>query len=103
MPRFSNHPFLGNDPLLFVIPSEAEGPAVRHYCAPLLPAHNRHQSSPKPPGKTNLPFVIPGFQEWSAEPQIPRLRSGWQKGEGRCKERAVAEPRHFSNRNWTGL
>jgi hypothetical protein len=54
---------------------EAEGSAVRHSCAPLLPAHNLHQSSPNPHGKTNLSFVIPGFQEWSAEPQIPRLRS----------------------------
>ena len=54
---------------------EAEGSAVRHSCAPLLPAHNRHQASPNPHGKTNLPFVIPGFQEWSAEPQVPRLRS----------------------------
>jgi hypothetical protein len=26
--------------------------------------------------ETNLPWVIPGFQEWPAEPQIPRLRSG---------------------------
>jgi hypothetical protein len=52
---------------------EAEGSAVRHSCAPLLPAHNRHQSSPNPHGKTNLPFVILGFQEWSAEPQIPSL------------------------------
>jgi hypothetical protein len=68
-------PFPCNDPLLFVIPSEASGPAVRHSCAPLLPAHNLHQSSPNPHGNTNLPFVIPGFQEWSAEPQIPRLRS----------------------------
>ena len=64
-----------NDPLLFVIPSEARGSAVRHSCAPLLPAHNLHQASLNPHGNTNLPFVIPGFQEWSAEPQIPRLRS----------------------------
>src|SRR5450631_1351822 len=39
MPRFSNLPFLATT-LLFVIPSEAEGSAVRHSCAPLLPAQN---------------------------------------------------------------
>jgi len=50
-------PFPCNDPLLFVIPSEASGSAVRHSCAPLLPAHNLHQSSPH--GNTNLPLVIP--------------------------------------------
>jgi hypothetical protein len=39
-------------------------------------------TGPQPPpiitdpyGNTNLSFLIPGFQEWSAEPQIPRLRS----------------------------
>jgi hypothetical protein len=32
-------------------------------------------TSPNPHENTNLRFVIPGFQEWSAEPQIPRLRS----------------------------
>ena len=58
-----------------VIRGEASGSAVRHSCAPLLPAHNLHQASLNPQGNTNLPFVIPGFQEWSAEPQIPRLRS----------------------------
>jgi hypothetical protein len=75
MPRFSNRPFLATTLSFVVIPSEAEGSAVRHSCAPLLPAHNLHQSSPNPHGNTNLPLVIPGFQEWSAEPQIPRLRS----------------------------
>jgi hypothetical protein len=55
-------PFPCNDPLLFVIPSEASGSAVRPSCAPLLPVHNLHQS-PNPHGNTNLPFVIPGFQE----------------------------------------
>jgi hypothetical protein len=38
-------------------PSEASGSAVRHSCAPLLPAHNLHQSSLH--GNTNLPLVIP--------------------------------------------
>ncbi len=60
-------------------------------------SHNLHQSSLNPHGNTNLPIVIPGFQEWSAEPQIPRLALGMTKGEGRCKERAVAEPKHLSN------
>jgi hypothetical protein len=64
------------DPLLVVIPSEASGSAVRHSCASLLQAHNRHQSSPNPHGNTNLPFVIPGFQGWSAEPQIPPRHAG---------------------------
>ena len=76
MPRFSNRPFLANDPLLFVIPSEAEGPAVRHSCAPLLPATTSTTHHRILMENTNLPFVIPGFQEWSAEPQIPWLRSG---------------------------
>jgi hypothetical protein len=82
---------------------EAEGSAVRHSCAPLLPAHNLHQSSTNPHENTNLPIVIPGFQEWSAEPQIPRLRFGMTKGEGRSKERVVAEPRHLSKPIWTAL
>src|SRR5450631_4147471 len=69
-------PFPCNDPLLFVIPSEASGSAVRHSCAPLLPAHNLRQASPNPHGNTNLPFVIPGFQEWCAEPQIPPRQAG---------------------------
>jgi hypothetical protein len=58
---------------ILYIGSEASGSAVRHSCAPLLPAHKLHKSSPNPHRNTNLPFVIPGFQEWSAEPQIPRL------------------------------
>ena len=43
-------------------------------------------TGPQPPpiitdpyGNTNLSFLIPGFQEWSAEPQIPRLRSGYEQ------------------------
>jgi hypothetical protein len=35
-------PLLATTLSLFVIPSEAEGPAVRPSCAPLLPAHNLH-------------------------------------------------------------
>jgi hypothetical protein len=112
MSRFSNHSFIQqlpspcNDPLLFVIPSvlgfpasllspattdvvlskenhtqlteaatldrksgEAEGSAVRHSCAPPLPASARHQSA--------------------------TLSSS--------KERAVAEPKHFSNLISIGL
>jgi hypothetical protein len=50
---------------------------MRHSCAPPLPAlitfTNHHRILIETP---NTPFVIPGFQEWSAEPQIPRLRSG---------------------------
>ncbi len=34
------------------------------------------QIIPDHPGKTNLPVVIPGFQEWSAEPQIPPQHAG---------------------------
>jgi hypothetical protein len=87
MPRFGNGPFLTttlpflssrgqplfpcNDPFLVVIPSEASGSAVRHSCAPLLPGPQPPQSSPNPHGNTNLPFVIPGFQEWSADPFAP--------------------------------
>src|ERR1700730_6070040 len=68
-------PFPCNDPLLFVIPSAAEGPAVRHSCAPLLPATTSTTHRRILVENTTLPFVIPGLQEWSAEPQIPRLRS----------------------------
>ena len=42
-PFLQQPPFPYNYPLLFVIPSAAEGPAVRHSCAPPLPAHNLHQ------------------------------------------------------------
>ena len=40
-----------SDPLLFVIPSAAEGFAVRHSCAPPLPAHNLHQITHRVPWK----------------------------------------------------
>jgi hypothetical protein len=40
---------------ILFIRSEAEGPAVRHSCAPLLPACNR-PTSPNPHGNTNLPL-----------------------------------------------
>ena len=70
-PFIQQPPFPCNDPPLFVIPSEAEGSAVRHSCARPLPARNLHQSSPNTHGSTNLPFVFPRFQERSAELQIP--------------------------------
>jgi hypothetical protein len=54
---------------------EGEGSAVRHSCAPPLSAHNLRQPPPNLHGNTNLPFVIPGFQERSEEPQMPRPRS----------------------------
>src|SRR6267142_1745375 len=38
---------------------EGEGSAVRHSCAPLLPAHNLRQSSPNPHGNTNSPLSFP--------------------------------------------
>ena len=51
------------------------------YCgAPFVgPAPTGLQPShpPNPPGNINLPFVIPGFQEYSVEPQI---RSAALKG-----------------------
>jgi hypothetical protein len=61
---------------------EAEGSAVRHSCAPPLPAHNPCKSSQNPHGNAKLSFVIPGFQEWSAEPQISQLRFGMTKRRG---------------------
>jgi hypothetical protein len=45
---------------------------VRHSCAPLLPATTSTTHRRILMENTNLPFVIPG---WSAEPQVPRLRS----------------------------
>ncbi len=73
--------------------SEASGSAVRHSCAPLLPAHNLHPSSPNPDGNTNLPFVIPGFHERPAELQIPRLARDDKK------ESVVARKGRLLNRN----
>src|SRR5450631_663526 len=66
--------------LLFVIRSKASGSAVRQSCAPLLPAHNRHRILMKTPTSV----VIPGFQEWSAEPQIPprHAGTGWLRSPG---------------------
>ena len=49
-------------------------------CAPFVcPAPTGPQPPriiPNPHGKTNLRVVIPGFQEWSAEPQIPPRHAG---------------------------
>jgi hypothetical protein len=63
MPRFSNRPFLGTTLSLLSSRAKPSGSVVRHSSALLLPANN-------------LPFVIPGFQEWSAEPQIPPRHAG---------------------------
>src|SRR5271169_2882328 len=60
----SNQFLLETPSLLFVIRSEAERSAVRHSSAPLLPAHNLHESS----------RII--LEEWSAEPQIPPRHAG---------------------------
>jgi hypothetical protein len=49
-----NGPFPFNNPLLFVIPSEAEGSAVRHSDASNLPFYN------------HFPFVVPREAEGSA-------------------------------------
>jgi hypothetical protein len=43
----------------FVIPSEAEGSAVRHSCAPHLPANNLHQSSTESSWKHHPPLYHP--------------------------------------------
>jgi len=60
---------------------EAEGSAVRHSCAPLLPAHKLHQSSPNPSWKHQPPLCHSGFQGWSAEPQT-RARIATSHAEG---------------------
>jgi hypothetical protein len=69
MPRFSNRPFLATT--LSFLSSRAQRADLR--CAIRAPrsyrpttATNRHRILMH----TNLPFVLPGFQEWSAEPQI---------------------------------
>jgi hypothetical protein len=73
MPRFSNRPFLA----MTISFLSSRGQPRDLQCAIRvprpLPAHNLHPSSPNPHGSTNLPFVIPRFQERSAELQIPRL------------------------------
>ncbi len=146
MPRFSNHPFLATTlSFFFVIPSAASGSAVRHSRAPLLPAHNLHQSQHEIRGSgadlsrlrragrvvegSAVPRTTPGNRNDNEEVGFSRMirddswrlwagRSGaheWRtadplaslgmtkKGEGRCKERAVAEPRHLSKPIWTAL
>jgi hypothetical protein len=76
MPRFSNGPFLATTLSLLSSRAKPSGSAVRHSCAPLLPVHKLHQSPPNPHENTNLPIVIPGFQEGSAEPRIPPRHAG---------------------------
>ena len=102
MPRFRNRPFLSHGPLLFVIPSAAEricgSPLVGPAPTGLQPSH-----PPNPPGNINLPFVIPGFQQYSVEPQIrsaalgmTKRRGPWESKGRLLDERAVAEPRTLS-------
>ena len=55
------------------------GGAERICGAPFVgPAPTGLQPShpPNPPGNINLPFVIPGLQEYSVEPQIPSAAHG---------------------------
>src|SRR6202011_2842525 len=51
---------------------DAEGPAVRHSCAPLLPVHNLQQSSPNPPEHTKLrlSFGFPAVVRGTADPSL---------------------------------
>src|ERR1700722_17990556 len=76
MPRFSSHPILATT--LSLLSSRAQPRDLR--CAIRVPRSYRpttlYQSSLNPHENTNLPFVIPGFQEWSAELQIRSLRLG---------------------------
>ena len=106
MPRFRNRPFLSHGPLLFVIPSAAERICGAPFVGPaptgLQPSH-----PPNPPGNINLAFVIPGFQEYSVEPQIrsaalgmTKRRGPWARKGRLLDERAVAEPRNCLNPIW---
>jgi hypothetical protein len=68
---------------------QGEGSAVRHSCAPLLPAHNLRQSSPNPHGNTNSPLP---FRVSRSGPRNRRSlgfdgmtkRRGSSQGEGGC-------------------
>jgi hypothetical protein len=70
----------GNGPLLLTALSYLSSRAkradlrcairVRRFYRPTTPT-NHHRILMETP---TFPFVIPGFQEWSAEPQISRLR-----------------------------
>ena len=68
----------------------------------LQPSHPRNL-----PGNIHLPFVIPGFQEYSVEPQIrsaalgmTKRRGPWERKGRLLDERAVAEPRNCLNPIW---
>jgi hypothetical protein len=66
-----------NDPFLVVIPSEASGSAVRHSCAPLLPAHNLRNphrilmETPTSPCHSGFSGVVRGTADPSAS--LPRI------------------------------
>jgi hypothetical protein len=80
-----------NDRFLFVIPSgnrpfltttlsllSSRAKRADLQCAIRVPRSYRHTTSAiltESSWKHQPPLVTPGFQEWSAEPQIPRLRS----------------------------
>jgi len=70
MPRFSNRPFLATT--ISFLSSRAQARDLR--CAIRVPRSYWPPTSTNHPriivGTPTSPFVIPGFQEWSAEPQI---------------------------------
>jgi len=83
MPQFSNRPFLATTISFLVIPSKAEGSAVRHWCAPLLSAHKPPPSSPNPHGNTNFPFChseFPGVVRGTADPSALLLMTKSREG-----------------------
>ena len=124
MPRFRNRPFLAT--VLSFLSSRAQpsGSAVRHSCARSYrstTSANHHRTLMETPTSPchSGEFAHPGFQEWSAEPQIPRLRSvekhshegsvepqipplrfapaGMTKEGATVLQRVVAGPRRFSS------
>ena len=59
MPRFSNRPFLATTLSFLSSRAKPSGSAVRHSCASLLPAYNRHQSQLEIPGSEAEGSAVP--------------------------------------------
>src|SRR5258708_5574694 len=88
MLRFSNRLFLVT--VLSFLSSRAQpsGSAVRHSCAPLLPVHNLHPSSPNLMHETPLCLsAFPGEVRGTADPSAAlgmTKRGGSLQGQGDC-------------------
>ena len=96
-------PFPCNDPLLVCHPERSRGTCGAPFVCPA-------PTGPQPPSiitvLTETPTSPLSFRVSRSGPRNRRslgFARDDKKGEGRCKERAVAEPRHLSNLIWTGL